>query len=143
MEISKKSITEFMERYFGAYYTIAQDPKENYRMAEYFSPDLVVTVYLGDIDECGREEFLRRISSHPGIQETLTPKHMVIDEAQGMLAVLLHCGLTVQATGDLVREVWFSAHYKFKLDEKKALTIEHLWLFAQYARPGEKSIFDV
>jgi hypothetical protein len=54
MEMSRNSITEFMEKYFGAYSTIAQDPKENHRMAEFFSPDLVVTAYLGDIGEIGR-----------------------------------------------------------------------------------------
>ena len=143
MGMSRNSITEFMERYFSVYSTFAQDPKENHRMAEFYSPDMVFSVYLGDIEECGPEEFLLRVSSHPRIQETLTPGHMVIDEAQGIVAVLVHSTFVVKATGELIREMWFSAHYRLNLDEKKTLKMDHLWLFSQYARPGEKTIYEI
>jgi hypothetical protein len=143
MEMSRSSITEFMEKYFRDYSVFAQDPKENYRMAEFYAPDIVFSIYLGDIEECGPEEFLRRVYSHPRIQETLTPKHMVIDEAQGMVVVLVRSTFVVKATGEMVKDMWFSAHYKLKLDEKKTLKMDHLWLFPQYPRLGEKSIFEI
>jgi hypothetical protein len=143
MEMSRKSITEFMERYFREYSALAQDPKENYRMAEFYAPDMVFSVYLGDIEECGPEEFLGRVSSHPRIQETLIPEHMIIDEAEGMVAVLVRSTFVVKATGEMVKDMWFSAHYKLKLDEKKTLKMDHLWLVAQYPRLGEKSIFEI
>jgi hypothetical protein len=143
MEMLRKTITEFMKKYFEAYSTIAQDPKENHRMSEYYSPDFAVTVYVGHIAECGGEEFLFRSSSHPGIQEILTPGHMIVDEEQGMLGVLVHCKLIARATRALIREMWFSAHYKITLDERGNLKIEHLWLFAQYSPRGEKSIFEM
>ena len=143
MELTKGSITDFMKRYFGAYSAIAQDPARNQQMAEYYAPDLVVEAYLGDIAESDFEGFLLISSSHLGIQETLTPEHMIIDEAQGMVAVLVRGEFTAKATGEMIREMGFSAHCQLKLDEKETIKVEHLWLFAQYPPPGEKSLFEM
>jgi hypothetical protein len=144
IKLTRESITDFMMRYFGAYSTIAQDPAMNRQMSEYYAPDITVSAYIGgEVAESDFEGFLLISSSHPGIQETLSPKHMVIDEAQGIVAVLVRGVFARKATGEVIREMGFSAHYQLKLDEKETIKIEHLWLFAQYAPAGEKSLFEM
>ena len=143
MKYPRESVTDFMERYFAAYSTIAQDPAKNHQMVEYYSPDLIVNAYLGEVLEVDFEGFLLLSSSHPNIRETLTADHFVIDEEKGMIAVLVRGVLTSLATGEVIREMRFSAHYQLKLDEKELIKIEQLWLFSQYAPEGKKSIFEM
>jgi hypothetical protein len=144
MKATREKITDFMKRYFESYSTIAQDPTRNHQMTQYYAPDLLVSAYIGgEVAESDLEGFLVISSSHPGIQETLSPEQMVIDEAQGLVAVLVRGVFTAKASGEVIREMSFSAHYKLKLDEKETIKIEHLWLFAQYAPAGEKSLFEM
>jgi hypothetical protein len=139
----RDSVIDFMERYLIAYSTIAQDPKTTHQMYEFYPPDLTVIIYVDPVDICNREEMLAATSTHPDIQETLTPQQFIIDEAQGMVAALIQCNLTDKATGELLRQMNFSGHYQLKFDEEENLKIKNLWLFAQYPPSGEESIFEM
>lgn len=143
MEFNREHIKEFFEEYFEAYSTIAQDPEKNHQMSKYYAPELVVSVYLGKVEEADREYFLLRSSSHPTLLETLTPEHYIIDEASGKVAALVNGVITKKATGEVIREMWFSAHYQLKIDEEGKLKMVHLWLFSQYAPDGEKSLVEL
>jgi len=143
LKFNKEHIKRFMEKYFIAYSTIAQDPENNYQMSDYYAPNLIVTIYTGEVVENNFQEFLLSSSSHQSIQETLTPEHFIIDEAHGMVAVLLKGVLAKKATGKVIREMGFSAHYQLTTDGNGAHKIVHLWIFAQYAPDEEKSIFEM
>ena len=67
-------VIDFMERYLIAYSTIAQDPKTTHQMYEFYPPDLMAIIYVDPVDICNREEMLAGTSTHPDIQETLTPQ---------------------------------------------------------------------
>jgi hypothetical protein len=66
-------VMDFMERYLIAYSTIAQDPKTTHQMYEFYPPDLLAIIYVDPVNICNREEMLAGTSTHPDIQETLTP----------------------------------------------------------------------
>ena len=143
MKFNREQIKRFMEEYFLAYSTIAQDPEKNYQMSDNYATNLIVNIYMGEVVENNFQEFLLLSSSHQSIQETLTPEHFIIDEAHGMAAVLLKGVLTKKATGKVIREMGFSAHYQLTTDDNGARKIVQLWIFAQYAPDEEKSIFEM
>lgn len=143
LTFKREQIKDFFGKYFSAYSTIAQDPEKIHQMSAFFAPDITVSVFLGEVVDSNFEEFIRLSSSHPSIQETLTPKHYIIDEAHGMIAALVKGVFTNSATGKVIREMDFSAHYQLKWDENGSIKIVHLWLFAQYAPDGEKNIFEM
>ncbi len=143
LKFNREQIKRFLEEYFQSYSTIAQDPEKNHQMLDYYAPNIIVYLYAGDVLETNFEDFLILSSSHPSIQETLIPEHYIIDEAQSMATVLLKGELAKKATGEVFREMDFSAHYQLTTDDNGALKITHLWIFAQYAPDGEESIFEL
>jgi hypothetical protein len=142
MELAHDQIVEYLRKYFTAYSTVAQDPRTTHQMNDYYAPDLTVTVYTPRVSVSNRETMLRRSSSHPDIQETLIPEHIMVDERQHMATVLLRGEFTFKATGEVLTHM-FSAHYQFVLDEKERVKIKNLWLFAQLVRSGKQSIFEI
>jgi hypothetical protein len=144
MELTHENIMDFMKRYFVAYSTLAQNPETNHRMNEYFAPDFEVTlyVYAPPTAAINREKFLLMSASHPGIQETITPEHIIVDDKQHMAAVLLTGEFTVENTGEIIRQT-FSAHYQLGLDEEKNIKLKSLRLFGQSTAPSERNIFDL
>lgn len=142
MKIAHDQIIAFMKRYFAAYNTIAQDSKTIHLMNEYYAPELKVAVYTPKVAVSDRQRFLSSSSSHPGIQETLIPEHIIVDDMQYMVAVLLRGEFTFKDTGKTIRQM-FSAHYQLKLDEKNSFKIVSLWIFGQYVAHGEKTIFEI
>lgn len=142
MNLAHDDIMEFMRRYFGAYSTVAQDPKTAYQMKEYYDQELRVTIYTSRIAVSDREGFLSRSSSHPTIQETLVPEYIIVDAMQHMAAALLKGEFTFKTTGEVMTQM-FSAHYQFKMDEKNSIKIKNLSLFAQYVPHGKQTIFEI
>jgi hypothetical protein len=142
MDLTHDRIMEFMRRYFGAYSTVAQDPKTVQQMNEYYAPELRVTIYTPRIAVSDRESFLHRSSSHPTIQETLIPEYIIADAIQHMAAALLKGEFTFKTTGEVITQM-FSAHYQLKVDEKNSIKIKNLSLFGQYVPHGKQNIFEI
>lgn len=142
MELKYDNIMYFIKNYFKAYSTIAQDPKTSHQMHEYYAPDIKVAQYFPQMAISDRDQFLRISSSHPTIQETLIPEHIIVDDRQKMVAVLLRGEFTIKATGEVITQI-FTAHYQLKLDEKNTIKIKNLWIFAEYVPPGKQNIVDL
>jgi hypothetical protein len=131
MEFTYANIMDFMRRYFEAYSTIAQNPITTHQMREFYSSDFKLTQYFPRYAVSDLELFLKMSSSHPGIQETLRPEYIMVDDRQKKAAVYLRADFTIKATGEVVSEMT-SAHYHLKLDEKGTIKIKDLILFQAY-----------
>lgn len=131
-----------MERYFKAYSTIAQNPDATHQMYEFFSPEVKVYSYVTPLFTFDGEKFLKVSSSHPHVQETLRPKHLIIDERQKMVAALLGAELIKKATEEVI-QITFAAHYQLILDENNTIKIKELWIFAEPLPPGKPSIVEL
>lgn len=146
MEFDYKEIMEFFmdgeTGYFKAYSTLAQNPETINEMNRYYSPDVKVKQYFPMLIVSDREQFLHLSSSHPGIQETLLPEHIAVDEKQGLVGVLLNASFKIKETGELIEQM-FTAHYKLTRDENNTLKIITLWIFAEYVPPGKQNIIDL
>jgi hypothetical protein len=142
LELTYDNMMDFMERYFEAYSTIAQDPKTTHKMRDFYSPDFQLTQYFPRHAVSDLELFLEMSSSHPGIQETLRPEYIMVDDRQKKAAVYLRADFAIKATGEVVSEMT-SAHYHLKLDEKGNIKIKDLILFQAYPEPGKKGIVEL
>ncbi|MEJ2102184.1 MAG: hypothetical protein P8X68_19775 [Desulfobacterales bacterium] len=146
MQFDYNEIVDFFTNedngYFKSYSTIAQDPKTINEMNRYYSPDIKIATYFPMLIVVDREQFLRISSSHPGIQETLLPEHIAVDEKQGLVGVLLNAKFAIKDTGEIIEQM-FTAHYKLTRDENDELKIINLWIFAEYVPPGKQNIVDL
>ena len=146
MEFDYKEIMEFFMNeetgYFKAYSTLAQNPATKDEMNRYYSPDIKVKQYFPMLIVSDRKQFLQLSSSHAGIQETLIPEHIAVDEKQGLVGVLLNASFKIEETGEVIEQV-FTAHYKLTRDENNTLKILTLWIFAEYMPPGKQNIIDL
>jgi hypothetical protein len=142
MELNYENMMDFMERYFKAYSTVAQDPKTTHRMRDFYAPEFKLIQYFPRYAVSDLELFLDMSSSHPEIQETLQPEYIMIDDRQKKAAVYLKADFTVKTTGEVVSEMT-SAHYHMKLDEEGTIKIKELILFQAYPEPGKKGIVDL
>lgn len=136
------NITDFMNRYFKAYSTLAQNPETSHKMHEYYSPALKVIQFFPVRAESDREQFLKISAAHPAIQETLIPEHIIVDEKQMLAGVLLRGEFTIKDTGEVITQM-FTAHYQLILDEAKTLKITELSIFAEYVAPGSQNIISL
>lgn len=141
MGMSRARITDFMQRYFSAYSTVAQDPQQNHRMHAFYAPEVEIVTYLGEEARHGREDFMAIAASHPPIEETFTPRQFIIDEQQGMVSALLDCRMVERATGALLRQMSFMAHYQLRPEGDGSLRMTRLSIFGQYPRAGEPDLF--
>ena len=139
MKCTYDDIMNFMKRYFKAFSTMAQDPNTTHKMHEFYSPELRVTQYFPQMVVSDREQFLRISSSHPDIQETLIPEHIIVDDRQKMVAVFLRGEFTIKATKEIIVQM-FTAHYQLILDANSTIKITDLLIFAEYAPPGKQNI---
>ena len=96
MKVNYKKIKTFMEEYFKAYSSYAQDSETMPKMNKYWSRDFVTTAFIRLKDgsypcvigpRSTWQEFL--IKGHLNILETLKPKEIIIDEKEKKVAVLL------------------------------------------------------
>lgn len=144
MAFSHEDIMDFMKRYFDAFNTLAQNPDTSPRMYEYYSPELKVTQFFLPIGTAAfnREQFLRISSSHPEVQETLIPEHIIVDAKQNMAAAFLRGEFTVKATKEVIVQM-FTAHYQLIQDENNTIKIKDLLIFAEYLPPGKQNIGDL
>ena len=144
MPFSHEDIMDFMKRYFDAFNTLAQNPDTAPRMHEFYSPELKVTQFFlpKEMPPFNREQFLRISSSHPAVQETLIPEHLIVDEKQNMVAAFLRGEFTVKATEEVIVQM-FTAHYQLIQDENDAVKIEDLLIFGEYLPPENQSIGDL
>jgi hypothetical protein len=142
MELTYDNIMDFMKRYFEAYSTIAQNPMTTHQMREFYSPDFKLIQYFPRHAVSGLELFLEMSSSHPGIQETLRPEYIMVDDRQKKAVVYLRAEFVIKATGEIVSEMT-SAHYHLKLDDKDTIKIKELILFQAYPEPGKKGIVEL
>jgi hypothetical protein len=123
----------------GAYITVAQDTKTQAKMREFYAPDFKLTQYFPRYAVSDLELFLEMSASHPGIQETLLPQFIWVDDRQKTAAALVKAEFAIQATGEVASEMC-AALYQLKPDEKGNIKIGSLTLFQQFPEPGKKSI---
>jgi len=142
MLLTYENMMDFMKRYFKAYCTIAQDPETTHGMKEFYSPDFKVIQYFPRCAVSDLELFLEMSSSHDGIQETLLPEYIMVDDRQKKVAVYLKADFSVEATGEVISEM-ASAFYQLELDEKGTIKIRELILFQAYPEPGKKGIVEL
>lgn len=142
MELTYDNMMDFMEEYFRAYSTVAQDPATTHQMREFYAPEFTLVQYFPRYAVSDLQLFLDMSSAHPGIQETLEPEYIMIDDRQNRAAVYLKAYFTVKNTGEVVTDMT-SAHYHLKLDEENTIKIEKLILFQAYLEPGKRGIVDL
>jgi hypothetical protein len=143
MELNYDKIMDFFmnetEGYFKMYSTVAQNPETTNVMHKFYAPEIEFAVYFPQKIVANREQFLAISSSHPGIQETLIPRHIMVDEKQGLVGVLLNAKFAIEKTGEVIEQE-FTAHYKLKKDENNTPKITNVWIFAEYVPPGTQNI---
>lgn len=140
MSFGHAQIVDFMNRYFRAYSTVAQNPETTHEMHAFYSPDLKVTLFFPQRAVLNREQFLLVSSSHPNIQETLIPEHMIADEIVSMAAALVRGELTVKETNEVILRIMFTAHYRLIADENDTMKIRDLWISSENVPPGQPDI---
>ncbi len=140
MAFAREEIVDFMNRYFGAYSTVAQNPETTHEMEAFYSPELEVTLFFPQRTVLNREQFLLVSSSHPDIRETLIPEHIIADEKAGMAAALVRGELTAKETNDMLLQIMFTAHYRLVSDGKEGMKIKDLWICSEDSAPGQPDI---
>jgi len=140
MEFERPQIVDFMNRYFRAYSTVAQNPETTNEMHAFYSPDFKVTLFFPQRVVLNREQFLLVSSSHPHILETLIPEHIIADDEVAMAAALIRGELTVKETSEVILQMMFIAHYQLISDENKTMKIKDLWISAENMPPGQPDI---
>ena len=139
MDFSYDDIVAFMDGYFRDFSLYGQDTKTQYKMNDYFTPDLIFEPYLyGDTRLTKREQFYE-LAIHPPIHETLKAWHLVIDESKKIVAAMVNTELKDEQTGEVKLDAWFSCYYHLKLDEKNTIKIFKMQFFIE-CRPDTMNV---
>jgi len=139
MELTYDNILAFLKEYIVAFSTLAQNPETTHEMHEYYAPEIKVTQYSPKKAVYNREQFLQFHTAHPGIQETLIPGHISIDERQKTAGVLLRGEFTIKKTKQVVVQT-LSAHYTLMLDGNNTIKIKDIAFFVEAVPPGAPNI---
>jgi hypothetical protein len=139
MELTYDNILKFMHRYYTGFPENALHPDTKQKMYEFYSPRLQVINTLSKPSKFNREEFLQFTSVHPHFTDTPNPEHIIIDEKQKRVAVLVRTDFTLKETGESFIQM-MSAHYILELDENNTIKIREILMFPQPAPPGEPDI---
>jgi hypothetical protein len=136
LELTYDNILEFMKRYYNSFPKFALRSENKNKMYEFYSPKIKVVINRSQLSVFNREEFLAFSAARPHIDERITPEHIIVDEKQKRVAVLVRTDFDFKGTGKKVSEL-LSAHYILELDEYKTIKIIELLMFPQPMPPGE------
>lgn len=139
MEFTYDNILGFMKRYYKGFPENALHPETKHKMHEFYSPRFRVKVHLSKPLEFNREKFLRFTSVHPHFTDTPNPEHIIIDEKQNRVAVLVRTEFILKETGVTYTQL-MSAHYLLELDEENTIKIKEILMFPQPPPPGEPDL---
>ena len=144
MELDYESIVKFMNDYLRDFSTLGQDPKTRDEIKKYYAPDLeTVPMAPGVRPSVSREQFLRRVTEHPGLRETMTPLELIIDDRRKAVVAFMKVELRDEATGEVLSAIHMSGHYHLILDEDKNIRIKKLMAFSERLPDGTPSIRDI
>jgi len=119
-----------------------QDPKTQYRLNEYFAPELEFIPYIKDHPRIsGREQFYKAMV-HPEIQETLILRQLIVDDRRGVVDALVKTELKHKETGEVKVSAWFNAIYQLKLDENKTIKIKKILFFFE-CKPETANVLEI
>jgi len=144
MKLTYDNIREFLKGYFEIFNKYGQNPKTNYRMNDYFHPDLEFVEYSEGVPPIlGRERLLAEVSEHTSSHEKLIPEEIVVDERRGVAVVLIKTEITDAITGELLVAKSYLVHYQLVLDQSNTIKIKRILLFEEQLTPGKLDVGDV
>jgi hypothetical protein len=142
MEFNYDNMVAFMESYFKEFSIYGQDPKTQYRLNEYFAPELEFVPYLKDHPRIQSREHFYKAMVHPAIQETLTLGELVVDDRRGVVDALVKTELKHKETGEIKVLAWFNAIYQLKFDENKTIKIKKILFFFE-CKPETANVLEI
>jgi hypothetical protein len=144
MEPTYNDISEFMQRYFDAFNSYAQNSQTKHLMHDYFAPDLEFIPYIANVPRVsGRDKFLDLMSAHPHSHEMLTPEELVIDVTRKAVVALIKVVCTDTLTKEVLVVKKYLSLYPLAVDEKQTIKIRKIQYFWEVLPPGTLDIGDV
>ena len=127
MESLYSDIIRFMEEYFPAYSQYAQVLETQYRMDEFYAPELS----FDDGVVSSRTQWYKMCLSHPAVQDKLTLEHLFVDEKQKEAGALLKTQAVDRATGEVLLELKMNVLYNLNVDQNKDIKISKIRVFLE------------
>ncbi len=140
MKPTYEEIVKFMDDYFNAYNTYAQNPATVHKMDDYYVPDVVFVPYVAAFGGpknalTRREDFYRTFIDHPARYEQFAGYETVVDERKMSVAVLIHAVLFESGTDRELLKKDYMVRYDLGLDEKGTLKIKKILYFWETLTP--------
>jgi hypothetical protein len=139
MELTYESMVKFMEEYFPVYSEYGQDPATAHRLNDYYTPDFVLTGYVGfpePLVYTSRDAFLAFDVSHPSSYERLTPEDMTVDERRKTVFVIIKLEFIDRKTGEVLVKERGATQYQLVLDQNDRIKVKSFVFFPQRVAPG-------
>jgi hypothetical protein len=127
-----KDIVHFMEEYLVAYSEYGQIAETHHIMDQFYAPDLV----FDDGLVTSRDQWYKACLAHPAIQDKLTLEHMLVDEKQKEVGVLLKTQAIDRASGKVLLELKMNVLYSLDKDQNTEMKIKRVRVFLE-SDPGK------
>lgn len=109
----------------------------SHRMHDYFVPEFEFIAYIaGYAPISGREQFLRRMATHPSSYEMLIPEDIMIDVKRKIAVALIKADVSDTATGKLLVTKRYQAIYQLVPDQNSAIKIRKVLFFEEVLPRG-------
>lgn len=140
MKPTYEEITKFMNGYFEAYNTYAQNPATVHKMDDYYVPDIVFVPYVAAFGGptnalTRREDFYRTFTDHPHRYERFEGCEIAVDERKMIATALIHAVLfDAKTDGEILRKDYL-VRYDLGPDETNVLKIKKILYFWETLTP--------
>ena len=140
MKPTYEEMVKFMNDYFSAYNTYAQNAATVHRMDDYYVPDVVFVPYVASFGGPNnaltkREDFYRTFIDHPARYEQFAGYEIAVDERKMVAAVLINAVLYESGTDRELLKKDYLVRYDLGLDVKNRLKIKKILYFWETLTP--------
>ena len=148
MEFTYDGIVKWMEDYFKAYNSYAQNPETVNKMSEYFTPDVHFIPYVAEFGGperavTSRDDFFRMFTGHPAVYEKFEPEDIMVDEKKKIVVALLKVELFDTKTGEVLLRKSYLPRYQLVLDENNTIKIKSILFFWESLPPDVDKAYGV